>query len=366
MNKLDKDYIDLLKDILENGNKKGDRTGTGTISLFGREIRHNMKDGFPLLTTKKMAWKTMVHELLWFLRGDTNIQYLVKNNCNIWNGDAYKNYVNKTRKELEDFIKANPDVDIDYQEFSMAEFVEAIKTDDEFAKKWGELGPIYGSQWRKWSTGKTKMVKTGEVYPSGEFKWKEEPVVLDQILDLINDLKKNPDSRRLMVTAWNPADLPKQILPPCHYGFQCYTRMLSSLERWALCKNEIDVEDSKLIEKLDKLNIPTRALSLKWIQRSCDFPLGVPVNIASYGLLLLILAKEVNMVPEELIGSFGDSHIYLNQIEGAKEQIQREGYKLPTVYITDMNVNDVAEYTINDISLVNYKYDPKIDYPLSN
>jgi thymidylate synthase len=345
MNKLDRDYLDLLEDILATGNTKGDRTGTGTMSVFGREIRHNMNDGFPLLTTKKMAWKTMVNELLWFLQGDTNIQFLVKRNCNIWNGDAYKNYVTKSRKELEILERNFPDIDIDYQEFTMAEFIEEIKTDDKFAKQWGELGPIYGSQWRKWLGS------------------------IDQIKNLVDDLRNNPDSRRLMVTAWNPADLSKQILPPCHYGFQCYTRVLTDKERVDLYNKKINLEDPllpPLRNTLDFHNIPTRALSLKWIQRSCDFPLGVPVNIASYGLLLTLLAKVVNMVPEELIGSFGDSHIYLNQIDGAKIQVTREGFNLPTVEISDREVQDLKEYTMEDIKLVNYICNEKIDYPLSN
>lgn len=174
MNNLDKQYQALLQDILDNGVEKKDRTGTGTISVFGRQIRHKMSEGFPLLTTKKMAWKTMVTELIWFLRGDTNIKFLVDNGCHIWDGDAYKNYVSRQTTE---------DVG------SMKWFIEQIKTNDEFAKKWGELGPIYGKQWRKWNSG----------------IWNE---TFDQIQNLINDLKTNPDSRRLMVNAWNVSDLP--------------------------------------------------------------------------------------------------------------------------------------------------------------
>src|SRR6056300_221334 len=198
MNKLDKDYQDLLKDILTNGVEKSDRTGTGTISVFGRQIRHNMQDGFPLLTTKRMAIKTCMTELKWFLKGDTNIKYLVDNGCNIWNGDAYKNYISRTNE-----YKGNwPD--------TKEEFIERIKTDDEFAKKWGELGPIYGKQWREW----------------GQFN-----DYTDQIQNLINDLKTNPDSRRLMVSAWNVGELDQMTLPPCHYGFQVYTRVLTIEER---------------------------------------------------------------------------------------------------------------------------------------
>ena len=202
-NNLDKQYIDLLKDILENGTKKGDRTGTGTISVFGRQIRHNMKDGFPLLTTKKMPFKTIVTELLWFLRGDTNIKFLVDNNCHIWDGDCYSNYVKTSEPTL------------DGKYLSQPEFIHWIKTDDEFAKKWGDLGKIYGKQWRNWGSKTVKSVHdvTTFMRKNGEII-KEDSIMavhnrkIDQIQNLINDLKTNPDSRRLMVNAWNVADLP--------------------------------------------------------------------------------------------------------------------------------------------------------------
>ena len=216
-NNIDKQYQDLLRDILYHNNPKVDRTGTGTISVFGRQIRHKMSEGFPLLTTKKMAWKTMVTELLWFLRGDTNIKYLVDNGCHIWDGDAYKNYLKHTITGVEnglDRIKGhldnclvefegsyehftNPSFAYGFRPHTQEEFINKIKTDDEFAKKWGELGPIYGSQWRDWGSevefGQGESVLYGGV---------------DQIANLINDLKTNPDSRRLMVNAWNVADLP--------------------------------------------------------------------------------------------------------------------------------------------------------------
>jgi thymidylate synthase len=202
MNNIDKQYQDLLQDILDNGVEKKDRTGTGTISVFGRQIRHKMSEGFPLLTTKKMPWKSIVTELLWFLQGDTNIKWLVDNGCNIWNGDAYKNYLllmigNEPEKIL-----------------SMDDFIDKIKNDDKFAKKWGDLGPIYGKQWRKWAP------ESGEINKGG----------VDQIANLINDLKSNPDSRRLMVNAWNVGELDQMVLPPCHYGFQVYTRELGGEE----------------------------------------------------------------------------------------------------------------------------------------
>jgi thymidylate synthase len=298
MNNIDKQYQDLLQDILDNGVEKKDRTGTGTISVFGRQIRHKMSEGFPLLTTKKMPWKSIVTELLWFLQGNTNIKWLVDNGCNIWNGDAYKNYLllmigNEPEKIL-----------------SMDDFIDKIKNDDKFAKKWGDLGPIYGKQWRKWAP------ESGEINKGG----------VDQIANLINDLKSNPDSRRLMVNAWNVGELDQMVLPPCHYGFQVYTRELSWEERvqWVLKHTDVELENLYIVEEITKNSTPKRAISLMWNQRSCDLFLGIPFNIASYGLLLEIIAKEVNMIPDELIGNLGDVHLYSNHIEQAKEQIGRE------------------------------------------
>ena len=315
MNKLDKQYTDLLQTILDYGVEKKDRTGTGTKSIFGYTIRHNMNDGFPLLTTKKMFWKGIVTELVWFLRGDTNIKFLVDNDCHIWDGDAYKKYSNH-------FIGYE---DVPNKEF----FIEQIKTDAEFAKKWGDLGPVYGKQWRRWTKKKMYLSTDG----SYEKIFDEmDQTVIDQISILINELKTNPDSRRLMVNAWNVGELDSMTLPPCHYGFQVYTRELSFDERINLLKNlqilqerRLDNAPQEMVSKLaDSYNIPTRAISLMWNQRSVDTFLGLPFNIASYGLLLEIIAKAVNMVPDQLIGNLGDVHLYSNHIEQAKEQIGRE------------------------------------------
>jgi len=318
MNSIDKQYQELLQDILDNGIEKKDRTGTGTISVFGRQIRHKMSEGFPLLTTKKMAWKTMVTELLWFLRGDTNIKYLVDNNCHIWDGDAYKRYADSHTTFKDGFAMVTP------MAHSRESFIEAIKTDDEFAKTWGDLGPTYGKQWRGWDSGYKKLT-TIEQFPYVEGKY----VMIDQIANLISDLKTNPDSRRLMVNAWNVGELDQMVLPPCHYGFQVYTRELSNKERIILMNKKLGVTDTlpqyyNTDGEMDKNNIPTRAISLMWNQRSVDTFLGLPFNIASYGLLLEIIAKTVNMVPDELIGNLGDVHLYSNHIEQAKEQIGRE------------------------------------------
>jgi thymidylate synthase len=308
MNKLDKQYTDLLQSILDYGVEKQDRTGTGTKSIFGYTIRHNMRDGFPLLTTKKMAWKTMVTELLWFLRGDTNIKFLVDNGCHIWDGDAYMNYLNNSRPN---------ENDKDFHEtrilISKEDFINKIKTDDEFAKQWGELGPVYGKQWRSWPTYSVRETtfKTG-IYTA----WRNEA---DQIANLINDLKTNPDSRRLMVNAWNVGELNQMVLPPCHYGFQVYTRELTDDELIKIVEEKV-----KNHQPFKNEDLPKRAISLMWNQRSVDTFLGLPFNIASYGLLLEIIAKMTNMVPDELIGNLGDTHLYSNHIEQAKEQIGRE------------------------------------------
>jgi thymidylate synthase len=369
MNNIDKAYQALLQDILDNGVEKTDRTGTGTISVFGRQIRHKMSEGYPLLTTKKMAFKTMVTELLWFLRGDTNIKYLVDNGCHVWNGDAFKNYLSKTNE-----YKGNwPD--------TIEEFINKIKTDDEFAKKWGELGPIYGKQWRSWgrknvtnynlenvkSSDKVKvmdLIHDGGDYSKYDVKVTYQNNSIDQIANLINDLKTNPDSRRLMVNAWNVGELDQMVLPPCHYGFQVYTRELSLEERVRYYETTFGrlhfIPPSP--DALDARNIPTRAISLMWNQRSVDTFLGLPFNIASYGLLLEMIADEVNMVPDELIGNLGDVHLYKNHIEQAKEQITREPMELSTVHVRD----GIFCSSINDVILENYQSHPTIKAPLSN
>ena len=332
MNKLDKQYQSLLKDILNTGVEKEDRTGTGTISVFGKQIRHDMSEGFPLLTTKKMAVKTMMTELKWFLKGDTNIKYLVDNNCHIWDGDAYKKY-----------HRAFPETEM----LSQEQFINLIKTDDEFAMKWGELGPIYGNQWREW----------GSKYQSNNILKESKRIKpgIDQFQNLINDLKTNPDSRRLMVNAWNVGELDQMTLPPCHYGFQVYTRELTEREL-------IEWKDQNTDKSWNKDNTPTRAISLMWNQRSVDTFLGLPFNIASYGLLLEMIANEVNMVPDELIGNLGDTHLYKNHIEQAKEQTLRDPFQLPTIKFSNVDILK-GEW---DFDIEGYSYHPTIKAPISN
>jgi thymidylate synthase len=293
VNRLDERYRALLAEVLHNGIDKADRTGTGTLSRFGMTIRHRMEDGFPVLTTKKIPLKTVATELKWFLKGRTDLRYLLENNCHIWTGDAYKVYERVHHWDLED-----PDYDIE-------EFENQILVDDDFSRLWGNLGFIYGKQWRDWNG-------------------------TDQLKELINNLKSQPNSRRHIVSAWNVDDLIYMKLPPCHYAFQCY------------------VADGKL--------------SLMWQQRSADLFLGVPFNISSYGMLLLLLCKETGYEPGELIGNFGDIHLYKNHIEQAKEQINRKPYDLPKLSMLNVDL-DQGEF---NFVLDDYNYHPAIKAPLSN
>jgi thymidylate synthase len=333
-----------------------------------------MSEGFPLLTTKKMHWKSIVSELLWFLRGETNIKSLLEEKNTIWVGDSYKKYL----KSFENITTLD-------EPYNKEDFIEKILNNEEFSKKWGELGPIYGRQWRKWEKYGYRGIQNGAV-DSGLITQEEveNEIYVDQIQNLINDLKTNPDSRRLMVNAWNCADLNKMVLPPCHYGFQLYTRELDMSERWKLANLTPNMSEFDYCNKIcDDYNVPNRAISLMWNQRSVDTPLGLPFNIASYGLLLVLLGKITNMIPEKLIGNLADTHIYLNQIDGVKEQIERSSYGLPTLLINDefwptetqeCGVGDITndfDFLIkniktDDFQLLNYKSNKTIKYPLSN
>jgi len=385
MNNLDARYQALLEDILQWGVEKKDRTGTGTISVFGRQIRHKMSEGFPLLTTKKMHWNSVVTELLWFLRGETNIKFLLDYDCHIWDGDAYKRYVTHWGNPIDpiNYELYGPNTTMncfheDKRLYTKEEFVKQIKTDETFAKQWGDLGPIYGKQWRKWKYQENEWYDGHTHYP-------EISTSIDQISNLVQQLKTNPDSRRLMVSAWNVAELGQMVLPPCHYGFQVYTRELSHKERFQIHSRNPLAIDAAINNKpltFEETNTPTRAISLMWNQRSVDTFLGLPFNIASYGLLLEIIAKEVNMVPDELIGNLGDVHLYSNHVEQAKEQISRTWYELPKVEITERNwyqhqlvkerlgektfSEKILSYRPDCFELIGYESHPKIKAPLSN
>lgn len=294
-----KQYHQLMQRVLDKGVFKGDRTGTGTQSVFGHQMRFNLQDGFPLVTTKKVHLKSIIHELLWFLQGETNIQYLVQNGVNIWNDWPFQSYLRENNLE-EKYPKYSTE-----WKAKMKEFVEEVKADDAFAKKWGELGPVYGSQWRNFEG-------------------------VDQISQLIQDIKNNPNSRRLLVSAWNPKDVPvmaKSGLPPCHTLFQFY------------------VAEGKL--------------SCQLYQRSADIFLGVPFNIASYALLTMMVAQVCDLEYGDFVHTFGDAHLYSNHMEQTKEQLSREPRALPQMKINP-EVKSIFDFTIEDFELVNYDPHPAI------
>ncbi|MBC1918243.1 thymidylate synthase [Listeria booriae] len=312
-----KQYLDLEKFVLENGTQKGDRTGTGTISTFGYQMRFDLADGFPIMTTKRVPFKLVVSELLWFLHGDTNIRYLLEHNNNIWNEWAFERWVASseyTGPDMTDFgLRAEQDEAFKavYLE-EMASFKSRILADDVFASKYGELGNIYGKQWREWRTS------TGET--------------IDQLADLIEMIKTNPNSRRLIVSAWNPEDVPTMALPPCHTLFQFY------------------VADGKL--------------SCQLYQRSADIFLGVPFNIASYALLTHLIARETGLDVGEFVHTMGDAHLYNNHIEQVKEQLSRTPRALPKLLLSDKPAS-IFDFDVADITLEGYDPHPAIKAPIS-
>lgn len=341
MNSVDKQYLDLLRDIIENGSYKETRSG-GVYSVFGRQMRFNLKEGLPILTTKKIFTKGIIHELLWFLNGDTNIKYLVENGVHIWDDDAYRHYLTICNIE---------------KPMTKEEFIEAVKEEktmlfnnDENETSlyyYGDLGPVYGRQWR--DQGKKHI---------------------DQIQNIINMLKSNPDDRRMICMAWNTNDFDEMALPPCHYGFQVYTRELNTTERldW-LCEHsngEYDEWKYASDELLDSLNVPKRELSLMWLQRSVDGFLGLPFNITSYSILTYMLAKCVNMTVGEVICSLGDTHIYDTHMDAVKEQLCNDPYKysLPKLSLSE-EITNINEFKFNDIKIDNYQSYPTIKAPLS-
>ena len=300
-----KAYLDLLQDVHTNGVGKDDRTGTGTRSVFGRQIRCDLSEGFPLLTTKKVFLRGIIHELLWFVRGDTNIKYLVDNNVGIWNEWPFQNYLVKNGLD-KDLVKHS-----DEWQAKLDEFIANIKRDDVFAKQWGELGPVYGKQWRNFSG-------------------------IDQLDWVINEIKTNPTSRRLIVSAWNPAEIEEMAkagLPPCHTLFQFYVS-----------------HDNKL--------------SCQLYQRSADLFLGVPFNIASYALLMMMVAQVCDLELGDFVHAFGDVHIYNNHEEQVQEQLSRSPKALPSMKINP-NVTSLFDFTFEDFELLDYVADPAIKAPVA-
>ncbi len=342
-----KQYLALMQDILDNGVVKKDRTGVGTLSVFGRQLRFDLKEGFPLVTTKKVHLKSIIHELLWFLNGDTNVKYLQENGVRIWN---------------------------------------------EWANAEGELGPVYGKQWREWrdckvvechDVGRTQQLMQRDYKYIGNMKEDGTTYLVyekahDQISKVIQQLREDPDSRRIIVSAWNVADLDDMALNPCHNYFQFYTTEMTLLERldWyevnepekfasAPLINHEDIDDEeRLHETLDREGIPRRKLSCFYMMRSNDYLLGAPFNVASYALLTHIVAQQLNMVPDELVYSGVDVHLYSNHLEQAKLQLTREPYPLPKLVIK-RKPDSIFDYKYEDFELVGYQAHPHIAAPVA-
>ena len=407
MNEVDKSYLSLIRDIMENGVEKTTRAGD-VYSVFGRQIRFDLKEGFPILTTKKVFTKGAIHELLWFLQrpynshGSMNIEYLVRNGVHIWDDDAYRWFKDKIAKEIkptkylvclddndDEFThntvkrKTNFEYWIEneaklkdetwFQNITKEEFLDLTLQRVEICGsymsryRFGDLGPVYGAQWRHF--GDTS---------------------LDQIHEIINTLKTNPNDRRMLCVAFNPDQLDDMALPPCHVMFQFYTRELTNAERMKIfnerymkgeipqkyhdwfeeysmeyINNDADVLMPNDGSDYDIADIPKYGLSCMWVQRSCDIPLGIPINIFSYSLLTHMIAKLVNMVPDEVIGSFGDCHIYKNQLNGVMEQLSRNGSDIVPKLVIHGNQKTIEDFKFEDFEIVDYHPDPIIKFPLS-
>ncbi|WP_249871822.1 thymidylate synthase [Oceanobacillus saliphilus] len=310
-------YLDLSRHILDNGFKKGDRTNTGTYSVFGHQMRFDLSEGFPLLTTKKVPFRLVASELLWFIKGDTNIRYLLENNNNIWNEWAFEKWINSetyTGPDMTNFgirSQQDPEFNETYHE-QMQLFKDKIVQDKSFAEEFGDLGSVYGKQWRKWKTSKNETI--------------------DQLKEVIESIQTNPDSRRHIVSAWNPEDIPHMALPPCHTLFQFY------------------VADGKL--------------SCQLYQRSADVFLGVPFNIASYALLTHLIAHECQLEVGEFVHTFGDAHIYSNHIEQIQTQLKREVRPFPKLKI-NKGKSSIFDFELNDFEVIDYNPHPSIKAPIA-
>ena len=359
-NNVDKQYLDLVNEVIDHGEVKKTRAGK-TRSLFGKQLRFNLKDGLPMLTTKKMFTKGVLHELLWFIKGDTNIKYLVDNGVHIWDDDAYRYYLELTKywrgpNGLEDVY----DKETFLKMVKLGSYSEKILNQDKSQYHYGDLGPVYGYQWTNWNGH-------------------------NQIEEVIETLKKNPNDRRMIISAWNVGDIPDMALPPCHYCCQFYTKKMTEVERWNYFETHMLKEDNEegrynlyvsrgenylkgsLVSYLDRMNVPSRKLSCMWHQRSCDSLLGIPFNIMSYAVFTHMIAQCVNMDVDELIFDGGDVHVYENQIEtylSTQKLNHPKLYSLPTL-VLNKDIKNIEEFTYDDIKIVGYESYPKISYPLS-
>jgi thymidylate synthase len=381
MNKVDTEYFRIVNDILTNGRLKKNRTGVDTIGIFGAQAKYNVDlNAFPLLTTKKVHWPAIVHELLWFISGDTNIKYLVDNNVRIWNEWAYKKYTDTCISKIPDNELESLSVlsgmslsDVDHLPMDM--FIERIKNDVEFATKWGELGEgTYGGMWRDFpfftivdKTDPSTMPKFKSLGTKGMYCG-DEPLTflgrIDQITKVLEKLKNNPDDRRMIVSAWHPHWVDHCALPPCHCLFHFHTEELTLEERVDILQKQVGPvnlpkSDVWIIQKLNEDNIPTRRLNCLLYQRSNDFFLGVPFNIASYSLLTAMIAHVSNMVPGTFTHSHGDAHIYVNHLDQIKLQMSREPKSLPSLWLNP-DVKSLFDFKFDDINLLNYDPHPTI------
>jgi len=386
MNKVDTEYFRIVNDILTNGRLKKNRTGVDTIGIFGAQAKYNVDlNAFPLLTTKKVHWPAIVHELLWFISGDTNIKYLVDNNVRIWNEWAYKKYKDTCISKIPDNELESLSVlsgmslsDVDHLPMDM--FIERIKNDVEFATKWGELGEgTYGGMWRDFpfftivdKTDPSTMPKFKSLGTKGMYCG-DEPLTflgrIDQITKVLEKLKNNPDDRRMIVSAWHPHWVDHCALPPCHCLFHFHTEELTLEERVDILQKQVGPvnlpkSDVWIIQKLNEENIPTRRLNCLLYQRSVDTALGKPFNIASYALLTAMIAQTVNMVPGMFTHSMGDTHIYVNHIDGLKLQLTREPKKLPRVWLNP-EVKSLFDFKYDDIKLLDYEFHPTIKFDVA-
>ena len=363
-NNVDNQYLDLVNEIIEHGEVKKTRAGK-TRSLFGKQLRFNLKDGLPMLTTKKMFTKGVLHELLWFIKGDTNIKYLVDNGVHIWDDDAYRYFIDVVNKKGEDYKNAVFPLGFP---ISKEEFLECVKRRDALADDdasdafytFGDLNKVYGYQWTNWNGH-------------------------NQIEEVIETLKKNPNDRRMIISAWNVGDIPDMALPPCHFCCQFYTKKMTEVERWNYFETHMLKEDNEegrynlyvsrgenylkgsLVSYLDRMNVPSRKLSCMWHQRSVDILLGLPFNIMSYAVFTHMIAQCVNMDVDELIFDGGDVHVYENQIEtylSTQKLNHPKLYSLPTL-VLNKDIKNISDFTYDDIKIEGYQSYPKISYPLS-